>query len=100
MGAEQNQLDDRDQILDDVVAAYLDASETAGPQDHHQWLARYPALAAELAEFFADEEQFGSLMAPFRAAAQSSTTGRPVHFPPFPTARAATARPAGFLGGI
>jgi serine/threonine-protein kinase len=75
MAAEHPHPTDREQLLDEVVAAYLDAVETQGPQDPQPWLARYPELAQELAEFFTDEDRFGSLMAPLREAASSSATG-------------------------
>src|SRR5687767_9181145 len=73
MVAERQHLEDREQQLDDVVAAYLDAVECHGPQDPRRWLERYPELADELAEFFADEDQFGSLVAPLREVAQASS---------------------------
>src|SRR5262245_26728079 len=75
MAVEPSHLEHREQLLDDVVAAYLDAAESDGPQDPQTWLDRYPELADELREFFADENQFGSLMAPLREAALSSQAG-------------------------
>src|SRR4051794_40578597 len=76
MNAEPDRLTAREQILDDIVAAYLDAVEAQGPQDPQTWLDRYPEVADELREFFADEDQFGSLMAPLPGAALSSAPGR------------------------
>src|SRR4051812_6650339 len=89
MAAEHHRVEVREQLLDDVVAAYLDAIETSGPQDPQSWLARYPELSDELAEFFADENRFGALMAPLREAAQSSATG-PYTPHGFPTPRDGT----------
>ncbi len=72
MAAEPQHLQDREQLLDDVVAAYLDAVENEGRQDAQRWLDRHPELADDLREFFADEDRFGSLMAPLREAVLSS----------------------------
>ena len=41
--------------LNDVVVAYLEAVESGQSPDAQAWLARYPELATELAEFFADQ---------------------------------------------
>ena len=52
-------LDDlsREAKLDEIIAEFLQAKEREGPQDHRQWVARYPDFAAELAEFFADHDR-------------------------------------------
>jgi serine/threonine protein kinase/Tfp pilus assembly protein PilF len=64
---------DHDQLLDDVVVAYLEAVETGQAPDPPQWLARYPDLAAELAEFFADQQQVKRWTEPLRAVASGAT---------------------------
>jgi serine/threonine-protein kinase len=50
--------------LDDVILAYVEAVEAGQPADRTAWLTRYPHLADELGHFFADQDQFSSLVAP------------------------------------
>jgi serine/threonine protein kinase len=58
---------DRDQLLDDVVVFYLEAVEAGQTPDPPQWLARYPDLAVDLAEFFADQQKVRRWTEPLRA---------------------------------
>jgi tetratricopeptide (TPR) repeat protein len=53
--------------LDEVILAYVEASESGRPPDRAAWLARYPDLADELTAFFDDQERFSTLVAPIRA---------------------------------
>ena len=57
-----------DPDLDDVIAAYLKAVETGAPPNPQSLIARYPAFAKELGEFFADQQGFQRLAEPIRAA--------------------------------
>src|SRR5262245_60727483 len=57
-----------DPDLDDVIAAYLKAVETGAPPNPQSLIARYPAFAQELGEFFADQRGFQRLAEPIRAA--------------------------------
>jgi tetratricopeptide (TPR) repeat protein len=58
---------DRNHRLDDAVATYLEAIENGQSPDRQQWLARYPDLAVELAEFFADHDKVARWTEPLRA---------------------------------
>ena len=60
---------EREQLLDEVVTSYLRASGDGHTPDRREWLNRYPDLAAELNEFFADQDQVQELAAPLRAIA-------------------------------
>jgi serine/threonine protein kinase/Tfp pilus assembly protein PilF len=64
---------DRDQLLDDVIVTYLEAVETGQQPDPLQWLARYPDLATELGEFFADQQQVRRWTEPLCAVASGTT---------------------------
>src|SRR5437588_5078457 len=59
-------LQDREQQLDEVIAAFLTAVRGGEPSEPEEWLGRYPELAAELADFFADRAQVERLAQPLR----------------------------------
>jgi eukaryotic-like serine/threonine-protein kinase len=61
----------REQLLDRLVTAYLEALETGDRPERAQWLARHPELATELAEFFADQDRLERVAAPLREVAQA-----------------------------
>jgi tetratricopeptide (TPR) repeat protein len=63
----------RDELLDDVVVAYLETVEMGQTPDAQEWLTRYPELASDLSSFFADEEKVNRWTAPIREAARSAS---------------------------
>ena len=70
-------------ILDEVLAEYLRAIESGGNPSRDDLLARYPQLASELREFFANHDRMGHLARPLReptAAARSSVPGERIHY--------------------
>jgi WD40 repeat protein len=76
---------DREQLLDEAVTAYLLAVEAGSQPNHTDWLARYPDLADDLAEFFAGESRVARSAVPLRLLA--GTPNRPgdtVGLPPLP----------------
>jgi serine/threonine-protein kinase len=67
---------DREQQLAEVVTAYLKAVEAGQTPQPREWLARYPELASELAEFLAGQEQLDQLTAPLRGLAPAASAPR------------------------
>src|SRR5215472_13627303 len=65
---------DRNDRLEEAVVAYFEAVESGHTPDRSQWAARYPELAAELAEFFASQDQVDSWTAPLREVALAAST--------------------------
>jgi WD40 repeat protein/tRNA A-37 threonylcarbamoyl transferase component Bud32 len=59
---------DPDADLDEIIATYLKAAQAGAAPNHEELLGRYPALANELAEFFADQERLQRVAEPVRAA--------------------------------
>jgi WD40 repeat protein/tRNA A-37 threonylcarbamoyl transferase component Bud32 len=64
--------EERERLLDEVVTACLEAAESGRTLDWCQVLTRYPALAPELAEFFAQHDRVNRLAAPLRAVMQDT----------------------------
>jgi WD40 repeat protein/predicted Ser/Thr protein kinase len=58
---------DREARLDEVVTAYLKEARAGRAPEPEAWLARYPELAPELAEFFADRAAVERLAGPLRS---------------------------------
>jgi serine/threonine-protein kinase len=49
----------REQVLDEVLTAYLKAVDAGQPPDRREVLARHPELAPDLERFFADHDAIG-----------------------------------------
>ena len=62
---------ERDQRLNEILLAYLDASESDPGTDQREWLARHPDLAPALAAFFEAVERVDQLTAPLRAVIEN-----------------------------
>jgi WD40 repeat protein len=61
--------DDRRRLLEEAVADYLMAADAGRPPEQESFLARYPDLRAELAEFLADLSALAVLVEPLHPAA-------------------------------
>src|SRR5262245_18914685 len=56
----------REQLLDEVVTAYLKAAEAGEAGDESEWLRQYPSIAGELRAFFEGRRKVERLAAPLR----------------------------------
>src|SRR5262249_29207158 len=59
-------------LLDEVVTAYLKEARAGHTPEPEAWLARYPELASDLADFFADRAAVERLAVPLRSVAPAS----------------------------
>jgi len=59
----------RREKLDEVIGAFLVALDSGQKPNPAEWLAQYPDLCPELAEFFADRERVDALVEPLMVAA-------------------------------
>jgi tetratricopeptide (TPR) repeat protein/tRNA A-37 threonylcarbamoyl transferase component Bud32 len=67
MSAPDDVASSREQRLDEVIAAYVQAVEAGERPDREELLARHLDLAAELSDYFADQDRFTRLAAPLKA---------------------------------
>jgi WD40 repeat protein len=67
----------REERVNDVIAAYLEAADAGRAPDRQVYLAQHPDLAAELAAFFADRDQFARLAEPLGSAAPPAVSAAP-----------------------
>ncbi len=58
MTEESQELDQRQQHLNQIIAAYLEAEESGNAPDKESFLRKHAQYAAELKSFFADRDQF------------------------------------------
>src|SRR3954447_24871077 len=69
MNSKSSDQAEHDRRLDEVVTTYLKDIEMGRAPNQPEWLARHPDLAADLADFFAAQDQVDQLAAPLRARA-------------------------------
>ena len=75
MSSEYGNSSDRQQRLEQVLVAYLEAAESGHAPDQQEFIERHAEFADELAEFFAGGRQIDELAASIRAAVGSDDAG-------------------------
>ena len=68
MSAETHDSPSRNQRVDEVIAAYLEAVDSGSTPDPNEIIAEHPDIGDELASYFADCDQFEGLVEPLQAA--------------------------------
>src|SRR6266542_2861644 len=63
--------DEREQRLQDVIAAYLDAEKDGAASSRDEWLARHPDLADDLRRFLDNHAWANRLREPLRSEGAS-----------------------------
>src|SRR5262245_48126258 len=70
----------REQLLDEVVTNYLRAAGAGQTPDRQALLNRHPDLAAELHEFFADQDQVDEAIAELQKAIELDPKDAKAHY--------------------
>jgi WD40 repeat protein/tRNA A-37 threonylcarbamoyl transferase component Bud32 len=65
-GFEPDDARNHEERLGEVIAGYLEATESGAPPDRARLMEQHPSLSAELAVFFANQDHVARLTAPFR----------------------------------
>jgi serine/threonine protein kinase len=73
MGSEHSDVSERGHLLDEVLGGYFEALAAGRAPDRQEVLALHPDLAAELAQFFADQEAVDRWTASLRPIAQAAS---------------------------
>jgi tetratricopeptide (TPR) repeat protein/tRNA A-37 threonylcarbamoyl transferase component Bud32 len=69
MPEDSNGQSDREEKLNAILRAYLEAVDEGKPPDHQEWLRQHADFSAELEEFLADYEHVERAVEPLRPAA-------------------------------
>src|SRR5215813_2063081 len=75
MAHEPAQTRDREEQVDEAIAAYLEAAEAGREPDREQFLKQHADIARELRAFFDDQDQFHRLLEPLGPALPSPSSG-------------------------
>ncbi len=68
-----NDMAAREERLCEIIGAYYAASEDGHEPDRAGWLSRHPTFAADLAEFFAEQDRLHRLAEPLRPVAEAAS---------------------------
>jgi WD40 repeat protein/serine/threonine protein kinase len=74
LATDQYQSDSR---LHEAIASFEQARDAGQHPNPQEWLGRYPEVASQLADFFADELRVHQLLGPLRPEASRVAEGRP-----------------------
>jgi len=80
MNGEHGESSERQQRLQEVLVAYLEAVESGNAPHQKDFVERHPEFADELADFFAGRQQVDELAAPIREAVQSGDVDEVIAF--------------------
>jgi WD40 repeat protein/serine/threonine protein kinase len=86
MPSSSSELSPRDQRVNEIIAAYLEAVDAGQSPDRQEILTRHPEMAAELSAFFADQDRFKRLAQPLGPAVPTHLAGEQPTLAPNQTA--------------
>jgi len=66
---------EREERLQEILLVYLEATEAGQKPDRHELIERHADLAAELNEFFVEQDRLDRLAKPLRAVAEGARDG-------------------------
>src|SRR3954453_1609316 len=79
MNSEHDDSSERERHVADALADYFAAVESGEGPDRQAVLAAHPELAAELAEYFEQQDRFARLVEPLRPVAAGADTTATSH---------------------
>jgi hypothetical protein len=82
MAEQANEPGSHEERVNAILAAYLDAAAAGQAPDRAELLARHPDLAAELASFFAEDDQVRRLAEPLQSAGRPADGAEPATVAP------------------
>src|SRR6516165_7951892 len=80
MATDDDVISAREQRLGEILGAYFEALEAGRAATREELLVQHPDFAAELAEYFAEQDRLDAVMAPLRPPSEETPVVKPPVF--------------------